>query len=78
MMTEPVTISQTDLRKLLSAASPDVVFGNEVFGVEQDVVNMCDAALEVPQAGTKHSLNIAVCAGVVIWDMFSKIVYRNK
>ena len=55
-----------------------LVFGNEVFGVEQEVVDMCDAALEVPQSGTKHSLNIAVCAGVVIWDIYSKIVYRNK
>ncbi|MBO4961974.1 MAG: RNA methyltransferase [Flavobacteriales bacterium] len=55
-----------------------LVFGNEVFGVEQEVVDMCDMVLEVPQEGTKHSLNIAVCAGVVLWDLYAKIKYHNK
>lgn len=50
-----------------------LVFGNEVFGVEQEVVDACDGALEVPQEGTKHSLNVAVCVGVVLWDVFSKL-----
>lgn len=50
-----------------------LVLGNEVFGVAQDVVDMCHGALEVPQEGTKHSLNVAVCAGVVAWDLFMKI-----
>lgn len=50
-----------------------VVFGNEVKGVDQKVVNASDAVLEIPQYGTKHSLNIAVSVGVVVWDLFSKI-----
>lgn len=50
-----------------------LVFGNEVFGVEQEVVDACDGALEVPQEGTKHSLNVAVCVGVVLWDVFAKM-----
>lgn len=50
-----------------------LVFGNEVKGVSQDVVNASDEVLEIPQYGTKHSLNIAVSCGVVVWDLFSKI-----
>lgn len=50
-----------------------LVFGNEVKGVSQDVVNACHGVLEIPQFGTKHSLNISVSAGVVIWDLWSKI-----
>ncbi len=49
------------------------VFGNEVKGVSQEVVNVSDYVIEIPQFGTKHSLNISVSAGVVIWDVFSKI-----
>ena len=50
-----------------------LVFGNEVEGVAQEVVDMCDMALEIPQVGTKHSLNVAVTGGVVLWEMFNKI-----
>lgn len=50
-----------------------VVFGNEVFGVSQKAVAICDGTIEIPQLGTKHSLNIAVSAGIVIWDLFCKI-----
>ena len=46
-----------------------VVFGNEVKGVHQEVVDMCDGCLEIPQYGTKHSMNVAVTAGIVIWEM---------
>lgn len=49
------------------------VFGNEVEGVQQEVVNLCDGVIEIPQYGTKHSLNIAVSAGVVLWDVVCKI-----
>ncbi len=45
-----------------------VVFGHEVKGVQQAVVDASDAVLEIPQFGTKHSLNISVCAGIVIWE----------
>ncbi len=44
------------------------VFGNEVFGVGQDVMDLCDMALEIPQQGTKHSLNVSVSVGIVLWD----------
>lgn len=46
-----------------------VVFGHEVRGVQQSVVDNCDEVLEIPQFGTKHSLNISVCAGVVLWEI---------
>ena len=49
------------------------VFGNEVKGVAQDVVDASDVVIEIPQYGTKHSLNISVSCGVVIWDVFSKM-----
>ena len=52
-----------------------LIFGNEVKGVQQEVVNSCDKTIEIPQFGTKHSFNIAVSAGIVIWDLFNKI-YR--
>jgi len=50
-----------------------VVFGNEVKGVGEEVMQMIDACIEVPQFGTKHSLNISVCVGVVCWDIFRKM-----
>lgn len=50
-----------------------VVFGNEVKGVDQEVVNESDHVIEIPQFGTKHSLNISVSAGVVLWDLFVKM-----
>lgn len=50
-----------------------VVFGNEVKGVRQDVVDLCDGCIEIPQYGTKHSLNVSVTAGIVIWDLFCKM-----
>ncbi|MFV0482737.1 MAG: RNA methyltransferase [Bacteroidales bacterium] len=50
-----------------------VVFGHEVRGVSQEIVSLCDIAIEVPQFGTKHSLNISVCAGIVIWELFSRL-----
>ena len=50
-----------------------LVFGNEVFGVSQEAVEACNGCIEIPQLGTKHSLNIAVSAGIVIWDLFQKL-----
>ena len=50
-----------------------LVFGNEVKGVAQDVVDASDVVIEIPQFGTKHSLNISVSCGVVVWDVFSKL-----
>ncbi len=50
-----------------------VVFGNEVKGVQQKVVNLCDGSIEIPQFGTKHSFNVSVSAGIVLWDLFQKL-----
>ena len=50
-----------------------VVFGHEVKGVSQEVVTASDTVIEIPQYGTKHSLNISVSCGVVLWDLFSKL-----
>lgn len=71
-----LAVEQTDASVLLS----DFVFqadqkyalilGNEVMGVEDAALDLCDGALEVPQAGSKHSLNVSVCAGVVFWEAF--------
>lgn len=51
-----------------------VVFGNEVKGVKQSVVDRCDGCLEIPQLGTKHSLNVSVTAGIVIWEFARQLV----
>lgn len=50
-----------------------LILGNEIDGVNQTAINFCDGVIEVPQFGSKHSLNISVCAGIVIWDIFSKL-----
>nr|WP_294922776.1 RNA methyltransferase [uncultured Flavobacterium sp.] len=50
-----------------------LVFGNEVYGVAQEAVAICDGCIEIPQLGTKHSLNISVSAGIVVWDLFKKL-----
>lgn len=50
-----------------------VVFGNEVTGVADEVMDIVDGALEIPQFGTKHSLNISVCVGIVAWDLYVKL-----
>lgn len=47
-----------------------LVFGNEIHGVSDAVIDLCDAAIEIPQAGTKHSLNISVCVGIVLWEVY--------
>lgn len=61
-------------------AKPDMkyclVFGNEVNGVSEEVIALADLALEIPQAGTKHSLNISVCVGIVAWEVFRSIALK--
>jgi tRNA G18 (ribose-2'-O)-methylase SpoU len=52
-----------------------LVFGNEVYGVSQTAIESCDGSIEIPQTGTKHSLNISVSAGIVIWEFFRKLNY---
>ena len=55
-----------------------LVFGNEVKGVNQQVIDMCDECLEIPQWGTKHSLNVSVSAGVVLWEFCKKLRSINQ
>lgn len=55
-----------------------LVFGNEVKGVNEKVVNECDIALEIPQFGTKHSLNVSVSAGIVIWEFARQMIDAIK
>ena len=59
--------------KVLQDSSYALVLGNEVKGVNQDVVDICKIAIEVPQYGTKHSLNVSVTAGVVIWEFYKQL-----
>jgi len=49
-----------------------LIFGNEIHGVSQEVIDLCDAAVEIPQFGTKHSLNVAVSVGIVLWEVSSE------
>ncbi|MGE9310375.1 RNA methyltransferase [Niabella sp. CJ426] len=55
-----------------------IVFGNEVTGVEQTTIGLCDGCVEIPQLGMKHSLNIATAAGVVLWELVSRILKSEK
>lgn len=55
-----------------------VVFGNEVAGVEQSTIFLCDGCIEIPQLGMKHSLNIATAAGVVLWELVRKRILNSK
>ena len=74
-----ISIEQAENATMLNDFTPDeetryaIVFGNEVKGVQQEIVNTSDVVIEIPQYGTKHSLNISVSAGVVIWDLFCKL-----
>jgi len=76
------SIEQTENAIMLNDFKPEVstkyafVFGNEVKGVQQEVVSESDVVIEIPQYGTKHSLNISVSCGVVVWDVFSKLGVR--
>lgn len=74
-----ISVEQTRHSILLNHYEPErerplaLIFGNEVKGVDQKVINASDFCLEIPQFGTKHSLNISISAGIVIWELFQKI-----
>ncbi len=74
-----VSVEQADKAEMLNLFSVKksekyaLVFGNEVQGVSQEVVNNSNRVLEIPQYGTKHSLNISVSVGIVVWDLWSKL-----
>jgi len=79
-----VTVEQTTESIPLQKFQPVIaqkyclVFGNEVHGVSDEIIQMADMALEIPQEGTKHSLNISVCLGIVVWDIFRKMVLHER
>lgn len=74
-----IIIEQTTDSKLLSDFLPEknkkycLVFGNEVNGVTEEAIGLGDLAIEIPQTGTKHSLNISVCLGIITWEFFKKL-----
>jgi len=78
-----LAVEQTDEKTYLQDFAPRsgekyaLVFGHEVFGVSDEVVALCDGAIEIPQFGTKHSLNITVSLGVVVWEVVSKMLKKD-
>ena len=66
----------TSLETFTPESKVAIVFGNEVFGVEDEIIELADGCLEIPQFGTKHSLNISVSIGVVLWDLVSKLKFK--
>ncbi|WP_369048034.1 TrmH family RNA methyltransferase [Tenacibaculum sp. UWU-22] len=74
-----ISIEQVEQSTMLNTFIPKpnekyaIIFGNEVKGVQQKVVSASDKCIEIPQLGTKHSLNISVSCGIVLWDLFSKM-----
>jgi tRNA G18 (ribose-2'-O)-methylase SpoU len=75
-----VALEQAENSTKLHEFQPDLnkkyafILGNEVFGVNEEAIAQCDICLEIPQFGTKHSLNVAVSAGIVAWDYMSKVI----
>jgi tRNA G18 (ribose-2'-O)-methylase SpoU len=67
---ESVSLEKLDLQGVEKLA---LVFGNEVKGVDDSIMELCDSCIEIPQYGTKHSLNVSVSAGVVIWEVFKRL-----
>jgi len=63
--------------EIFEGAKYALIFGNEVSGVSDAVMNSIDACIEIPQFGTKHSFNIVVSAGIVLWDLFSKMMVES-
>lgn len=61
----------------LSGDSIAIVFGNEIEGVQDEVLRLCDGSLEIPQFGTKHSLNVSCAAAIVIWEMFKQLGVKS-
>lgn len=78
-----ISVEQTDRSVLLNDFTPrsdtpyGIVFGNEVFGVSNEVIDLTDIAIEIPQFGTKHSLNISVSIGIVLWHFYQHLDYYH-
>ncbi|WP_312556797.1 RNA methyltransferase [Empedobacter brevis] len=71
-----ITIEQTEGSVLLNEFEVDhnqkyaIVMGNEVDGVQQSIIDQCNTCIEIPQSGTKHSLNVSVCTGIILWKWY--------
>ncbi len=78
-----LSIEQVDNSVMLNDFRPSdnekyaLVFGNEVQGVDDEVLCLSDTVLEIPQMGTKHSFNITVSVGIVLWDFYAKLYHRS-
>jgi 23S rRNA (guanosine2251-2'-O)-methyltransferase len=78
-----IAIEQAENSVMLNKFKPSIneqyalVFGNEVNGVSDEVMQQIDTCIEIPQFGTKHSFNVVVSAGIVLWDFFSKLSFKN-
>jgi 23S rRNA (guanosine2251-2'-O)-methyltransferase len=70
------TVNSVSLQSFSPSDRVAVVFGNEVTGVEQATIQLCDGAIEIPQLGMKHSLNISVAAGIVLWELAKRFGFR--
>lgn len=76
---EVLAVEQVEGSTMLQGFQPQkgkkyaIILGNEVKGVQQEVVDMCDGCIEIPQFGTKHSLNVSVTAGILIWEFARKL-----
>lgn len=76
---EIIAIEQAEKSTMLNVFKPDpqkkyaLIFGNEVNGVSDEAMQLIDNCIEIPQFGTKHSFNIVISAGIVLWDFFAKL-----
>ena len=76
-------VEQADTSIKLNKFSPDIekktglIFGNEINGVDEKIFSSIDGCIEIPQFGTKHSLNISVCAGIVLWEICNKFFQKK-
>lgn len=79
-----LAIEQVEGSTMLDEFEPEpdkkyaIVMGNEVKGVQQEVVDACDGCIEIPQYGTKHSLNVSVTTGIVLWEFVNKLIKLRK
>lgn len=77
---EIITIEQTEGSVLLNEFKVDssqkyaIVMGNEVDGVQQSIIDQCNTCIEIPQSGTKHSLNVSVCTGIILWKWYEGFI----
>lgn len=68
----------TDHGSITAGKKYAVVLGNEVHGVQQEVIDLCDGCIEIPQFGTKHSLNVSVTAGIIIWEFARTLLILHE